>query len=129
MEFITIKKDQNLKTVCDFLEQDPDVFIENTLNYLGQNEWIFDASEEWGKIMVEVISDFVDVPDIVAVQILRANSVFVVDAFLNLKIVGFGDCPECGGDFYWYGDDGIQCTNCDYQTFEKSNIYEKFEDE
>ena len=105
MEFITIKKDQNLKIICDFLEEDADVFIENTLNYLGQNEWIFDASEEWGRTIGEALFDRTENVLGISILCLNTNNSDIIYAFLNLKIVGFGDCPCCGAEMEKFEDE------------------------
>ena len=135
MEFITIKDDQNLSNVCELLDVNKDVFINDTLNYLAQNEWIFDASEEWGRTLGEILTEYAKSPLGVCILHLGTNFPGIVDSFWNLVIVGKGDCPMCGSDLEHFEDSGFgktweveRCLNCSYESSTEPSYYELFED-
>lgn len=124
MEYITIKKDSNLEAILDFIKKEPKEFIFHTLNYLEVNDWIADASDEWGKTIGEILRESNVESYGVAVLALNTNIPNVVEAFMNLVIIGRGDCPECGGNMQerfsepdpTKGTDDYVCDKCGHET-------------
>lgn len=124
MEYITIKRDGNLEAILDFIKKDPKEFIFHTLNYLELNDWIADASDEWGKTIGQILDESEVDSYGAAILALKTNIPTVVEAFRKLVIVGHGDCPKCGGDlderFYQpdptQGTDDYVCVNCGHET-------------
>lgn len=110
MEYITIQKDKNLKTITDFLQKTPESFIFSTLNYLNINDWIADSSDEWGKTLGEIL-DEENVDSLgVAILALKTNHTTVVEAFRNLNII-------CSDNFLIDEQDNTEYVdnyNCDH---------------
>lgn len=105
---------------------------------LVKNEMVYDEPESWGCNVFDCIDKDILVSDVV--NIIRKTGIKVVkskhlDAFLALVFMGFGDCPECGGEmevvdgeYRCCGGDGYltpyeyepiweekQCNNCGYK--------------
>jgi len=102
MEFITIKRDENLSLICDHIGVSKGDFINKTLNYLNTNDWIADSSDEWEKTVGQILEEE-NAPLLgISILCLGSNDPIALSAFNNLKIIGHWDCPECGGDLdYW----------------------------
>lgn len=84
---------------------------------------IQDDPEFWGCTLFDISNGDVTVSDVVG--IIKATGISVVrsehlDAFLNLVLVGKGNCPDCGGEmevtdgeYKQTGGDGY-ITPCEY---------------
>lgn len=134
MQYITIKKDDSLKIILDFIKKDASQFIFTTLNYLEVNEWIADASDEWGKTIGQILDESEVDSYGAAILALKTNMPTVVEAFRNLVIVGYGDCPECGADLERFNDGNYgkeweveRCT-CGYYASTEPAWDESYED-
>lgn len=120
MSLSTIKADENLSTVCRIIETTPEIFIEKTLNYLEVNEWVPDASEEWGRTIGECLNEYAKNPVGISILAIGTNDSVAMECFLNLIIIGKGDCPECGADLEKFEDGGygktweVERCNCGY---------------
>ncbi len=136
MEFITFKQDENLRKICSYLGQSPETFSHNTLRYLEINEWIADASDEWGKRLEDILNESVDPPVLLGICLLSVvtNDSVITDAFLNLVVVGKGDCPNCGDDLERFEDGGygktweVERCSCGYYHSTEPAWDESYED-
>lgn len=129
MDYVTIKSDEYLKTVCRITETTEEVFIKNTLDYLGFMEVINDSSEEWGRTIGQCLNEYYNQNAVLGIQLLalNTNDSVAMEAFCNLLLIGPYDCPECGSETEKFtdsdnGKDIFQVERCECGHEEIKNI-------
>lgn len=136
MEFITIKQDENLQTVCRIRETSQEIFIHNTLGYLLEMEVIADASDEWTKTIGECLNEHHNPSAALGIKLLSlaTNDSVAMEAFEKLVIIGKGDCPECGDELERFGDGNygkeweVERCSCGYEHSTEPAFDESYED-
>lgn len=98
---MNIRKDKELNILAKAAGKKATEVETIIVNQLIQKEMIQDDPEFWGCTLFDSIERDVPVSDVVG--IIKATGISVVrsehlDAFLNLVLVGKGDCLECGGE-------------------------------
>lgn len=107
---MNIRKDKELNILAKAAGKKATEVETIIVNQLIQKEMIQDDPEFWGCTLFDSIERDVPVSDVVG--IIKATGISVVrsehlDAFLNLVLVGKGDCPVCGGE--------MEVTDADYK--------------
>lgn len=107
---MNIRKDKKLNILAKAAGKKATEVETIIVNQLIQKEMIQDARNFWDALCLIVSKRDVPVSDVVG--IIKATGISVVrsehlDAFLNLVLVGKGDCPVCGGE--------MEVTDADYK--------------
>ena len=98
---MNIRKDKELNILAKAAGKKATEVETIIVNQLIQKEMIQDDPKFWGCTLFDSIERDVPVSDVVG--IIKATGISVVrsehwDAFVNLVLVGKGDCPVCGGE-------------------------------
>lgn len=126
---MNIRKDKELNILAKAAGKKATEVETIIVNELIQRDMIQDVSEYWGCTLFESIERDVAVSDVIG--IIKATGISVVrsehlDAFLNLVLVGKGDCPICGGKMEITDVDYKVCAGDGYITpYEEEPIYEE----
>ena len=95
-----IGNDKNLTKLADLSNKSASRLSEEIISSLINSEIISDSIEYYGDCIKDAISR--DVTDSELIAILNSCNCPVnsetIECFLNLKIMGEGICPYCGGD-------------------------------
>ena len=107
---MNIRKDKELNILAKASGKKATEVETIIVNQLIQKEMIQDDPEFWGCTLFDSIERNVPASDVVG--IIKSTGISVVrsehlDAFLNLVLVGKGDCPVCGGE--------MEVTDADYK--------------
>lgn len=98
---MNIRKDEELKILAKEAGKKVTEVETIIVNQLIQKEMIQDDPEFWGCTLFDSIECDVPVSDVV--EIIKSTGISFVrskhlDLFLNLVLIGNGDCPVCGGE-------------------------------
>lgn len=116
---MNIKRDKELEILAKEAGKTAKEVETIILNQLLQNDIIQDNPDLWGCTLFDSIERDVAVSDVV--NIIKATGISVVcsshlETFLNLVLIGNGDCPVCGGEMEVTDGDYKICSGDGYLT-------------
>ena len=115
-----LKIDDNLKKVAAAVATECDLSIISHLlgEKLVSSEIIADVPENYGLTIMEAaakVQAYKVVFTLAEYLGTPSMSMEVFDAFCACVVMGDGDCPECGGNLHFFGTDGHEGRDGDYE--------------
>lgn len=98
MKNITIKKDETLIKLAEFLNKKPDWLIEHILSVAGRYQYIVDDICDLDHEFIDLFLQYRDLMTKSGACLICTGSYEpeAIELFCNLKLWGTGNCPECG---------------------------------
>lgn len=115
---MTVKESKELQLLATVSGKTAKQVSEQVVAELIKRKIIEDINDNWGLPVSEcydrdvTVSEFAAVLD--AIGVPRRSKYF--DAMLELVLIGWGDCPECGGEMEAYDGDYKQTGGFDYDS-------------
>ena len=96
-----IQESKELSSMAKFVNMTEDKLSEALINELVERKLISDDEANYGNWLTECLDPDMSVSDLVGVfNGIGINDIKSkhIECFLVLKIIGDGECPECGGE-------------------------------